>query len=522
MATKPARRGMKAYVLIETAPGKTKSVKKELSRIAGHGTRPGAPRRRHRPLRLHRAGRGRHAGRHRPARHRRDRRDRRRHPHHHLRRHRDRLRCASSSPAAPSSSACTCCRRCGATATRSSCSTGGGTPAACPPACARSWPTAPTTPPCGKALAGERVDALVDVTYAPTTGADVDALLDALAGRVGHVLFVSTGRVYDHARPIPFDEDTPRTLYWGEYAKNKIAGEDALLRRHREAGLPVTIVRPTHVYGPLNTRNNETFFFDRLVRGRPILLPDAGGWLRQFGHVEDLADAMAAMLGAPAAFGRSYNVSGEEAITQAGLRRADRGGDQASAHARGRSHAGGRQAGAVRPEPRLRLPRRLHDDARARRAGPPAPLLAGRRPGPDLRVVSARGPGSPPDRLRGRGRAARSLGADRRPCMRGARRPTPIVLVYNPDEAAAYAKTIRPPRGRSVTIHTAATEAEAAAVIGEVDIVYGWKFPASLYARAPAAGVAAGHGRRGRLGRSCPSCRRASSSRARPASSARG
>ena len=53
----------------------------------------------------------------------------------------------------------------------------------------------------GKALAGERVDALVDVTYAPTTGADVDAMLDALAGRVGHALFVSTGRVYDHARP---------------------------------------------------------------------------------------------------------------------------------------------------------------------------------------------------------------------------------------------------------------------------------------------------------------------------------
>jgi nucleoside-diphosphate-sugar epimerase len=171
----------------------------------------------------------------------------------------------------------------------------------------------------GKALAGERVDALVDVTYAPTTGADVDAMLEALAGRVGHALFVSTGRVYDHAQPIPFDEDTPRNLYWGEYAKNKIAGEDALLRRHREAGLPVTIVRPTHVYGPLNTRNNETFFFDRLVRGRPVLLPDAGGWLRQFGHVEDLADAMAAMLGVPAAFGRSYTVSGEEAITQAGF-----------------------------------------------------------------------------------------------------------------------------------------------------------------------------------------------------------
>jgi DNA-binding Lrp family transcriptional regulator len=35
MAAKPARKGMKAYVLIETAPGKTKAVKKELTRLSG-------------------------------------------------------------------------------------------------------------------------------------------------------------------------------------------------------------------------------------------------------------------------------------------------------------------------------------------------------------------------------------------------------------------------------------------------------------------------------------------------------
>src|SRR2546428_2264572 len=69
----------------------------------------------------------------------------------------------------------------------------------------------------------------------------------------------------------------------------------------------------------MNTRNNETFVFDRLVRGRPVLLPGAGGWLRQFGHVEDLADALAAMLGVAAAFGHAYNVTGEEAITQVGF-----------------------------------------------------------------------------------------------------------------------------------------------------------------------------------------------------------
>src|SRR5213078_3278328 len=141
-------------------------------------------------------------------------------------------------------------------------------------------------------LAGERVDALVDITYAPTTGADVEAALEALAGRLGHALFVSTGRVHDHALPIPYSEDTPRSLYWGDYAQNKIAGEDVLMRFHRARGLPVTIVRPTHVYGPMNTRNNETFVFDRLLRGRPVLLPGDGRWLRQFGHVEDLADVI--------------------------------------------------------------------------------------------------------------------------------------------------------------------------------------------------------------------------------------
>ena len=170
-----------------------------------------------------------------------------------------------------------------------------------------------------RTLAGLTVDALVDIAYAPTTGEDVAAVLEALDGRVAHAIFVSTARVYDHARPIPYDESTPRSLYWGEYAKNKIAGEDALLRRHRERGLAVTIVRPTHVYGPMNTRNNETFFFDRLVRGRPILVPGTGGWLRQFGHVQDLAAAMAAMLGSPAASGHAYNVTGEETITQVGF-----------------------------------------------------------------------------------------------------------------------------------------------------------------------------------------------------------
>ena len=168
-------------------------------------------------------------------------------------------------------------------------------------------------------LTGARFEAVYDISYAPTTGEDVAALADAVGSSRPHVIFVSTGRVYDHALPIPYSETTPRGYYWGEYARHKIAGEDALLARHRTHGLPITIVRPTHVLGPLNTRHNEAFFFDRIIRGRPVLVPGHGGWFRQFGHVDDLADALASMRGNPRAFGQAYNVTGEECVTQAGF-----------------------------------------------------------------------------------------------------------------------------------------------------------------------------------------------------------
>jgi len=167
-------------------------------------------------------------------------------------------------------------------------------------------------------LGSEHFDGVFDVTYAPTLGEDVSALLDALPGQP-HIVFVSTARVYDHALPIPYSEDTARGFYWGDYARHKIAGEDVLFERHRQRGQPVTIVRPTHVLGPLNTRNNETFFMDRIWRARPVLIPGHGAWLRQFGHVEDLADAMAAMLGDPRTYGQAYNVMGDDIVSQVGL-----------------------------------------------------------------------------------------------------------------------------------------------------------------------------------------------------------
>src|SRR5262247_999382 len=167
-------------------------------------------------------------------------------------------------------------------------------------------------------LHGHRFDGVFDITYAPTLDQDVAALIAALEAQP-HIVFISTGRVYDHSLPIPYSEESARSLYWGEYARHKITSEDLLFERQRQGRGPITIVRPTHVMGPLNTRNNETFFMDRIARGRPVLVPGHGGWLRQFGHVADLGDAMAAMLGDPRAYGQAYNVMGEDVVSQVGF-----------------------------------------------------------------------------------------------------------------------------------------------------------------------------------------------------------
>ena len=65
-----------------------------------------------------------------------------------------------------------------------------------------------------------------------------------------------------------------------------------------------------------------------------------------------------------------------------------------------------------------------------------------------------------------------------------ARRRRPAVLVYHPDEAEVYARLINVPRGREVVIHAASTEADAAAHIGDVEIIYAWKLPPALYGKA--------------------------------------
>jgi glyoxylate/hydroxypyruvate reductase A len=65
-----------------------------------------------------------------------------------------------------------------------------------------------------------------------------------------------------------------------------------------------------------------------------------------------------------------------------------------------------------------------------------------------------------------------------------AARQSATVLVYRPTDADTFAALVRAPRDRA-KIHAAGSLDEAAKVIGEADVVWAWKFPPALYAKAP-------------------------------------
>ncbi len=104
--------------------------------------------------------------------------------------------------------------------------------------------------------------------------------------------------------------------YPEEYCRNKADSERALFELHSSTGLEATTLRPPFVYGPHNPFYREAFFWDRLVKGRPILIPGDGSRLMQLVHVWDLADCALRAAASPASPGRAYNVAHSNAVRQ--------------------------------------------------------------------------------------------------------------------------------------------------------------------------------------------------------------
>ena len=160
-------------------------------------------------------------------------------------------------------------------------------------------------------LSGESFDAIFDNNGRELS--DTQPLVEIFNGKVKHFVYVSSAGVYLKSEQMPHVEGDP--VDPDSRHKGKHHTEAYLA----ESGIPWTSIRPVYIYGPQNYNDLEAWFFDRIVHNRPLPIPGNGKYVTQFGHVQDLALAMASVLGNETAIGKIYNISGDRYVTFDGL-----------------------------------------------------------------------------------------------------------------------------------------------------------------------------------------------------------
>ena len=163
-------------------------------------------------------------------------------------------------------------------------------------------------------LSSQHFDAIFDNNGRELS--DTQPLAEIFAGKVQHFVYMSSAGVYLQVMELPHvegDAVDPKSRHKGKHETEAYLAD---------LGIPFTSIRPTYIYGAQNYNQLESWFFDRLVRDRPIPIPGNGLAITQLGHVADLAAAMAQVLGCKQAIGQIYNVSGDRYVTFDNLARA--------------------------------------------------------------------------------------------------------------------------------------------------------------------------------------------------------
>ncbi len=169
------------------------------------------------------------------------------------------------------------------------------------------------------ALGDHRWDVVVD--FISFTAADVEARLALFRGKVSQFIFISSASAYQ--KPVAHylvTESTPLANPHWNYSRDKIAGEEHLMRAYREEGFPVTIVRPSFTYGetvipiPMNSWTRPYTAVARLRRGAPVIIPGDGTSLWTLTHNSDFAPALLGLFGHQGAIGHPFHITSDEVL----------------------------------------------------------------------------------------------------------------------------------------------------------------------------------------------------------------
>jgi 2'-hydroxyisoflavone reductase len=149
-----------------------------------------------------------------------------------------------------------------------------------------------------------------------TPAAQVEAAARACGDALRRYVFISSIAAYANGLDLREDDPLAADDDPSPYVRHKASAERALSRMHAESGFPFTTFRPPFVHGPRQPFYREQFFWDRLLDGRPVILPDGGDTPMQWVYVADVAEACLRAIDVPEAAGEAFNVAHLEATTQ--------------------------------------------------------------------------------------------------------------------------------------------------------------------------------------------------------------
>ncbi|HET9587992.1 MAG TPA: SDR family oxidoreductase [Anaerolineales bacterium] len=169
-------------------------------------------------------------------------------------------------------------------------------------------------------VSGHRFDAVVD--YIAYTVDDIERDLRLFRDKTGQFVFISSASAYQ--KPVQnylITEETPLENPFWEYSRNKIACEEKLMRAYREDGFPVTIIRPSHTYGPtqipfgVSSWRHPWTVVDRMKRGQKVIVPGDGTSLWVLTWNADFAKGLVGLLGNPQAIGEAFQITSDQALS---------------------------------------------------------------------------------------------------------------------------------------------------------------------------------------------------------------
>lgn len=137
---------------------------------------------------------------------------------------------------------------------------------------------------------------------------------EALRNGAGVQLLSSFAVYGDSIRtPGELNEDTPLGKPMGTYGRYKQLQEQMAWRYHREQGMPLSVVRPTKVYGP-GSRPWLHEVAKNLLGGKPVLI-NGGSFNPALVYIDNLVDVLVLAAALPQAQGRCYNGYDGSAVT---------------------------------------------------------------------------------------------------------------------------------------------------------------------------------------------------------------